>query len=164
MWERLKKRAHQFSAKRYEPLLTDHRVDLMSMSLWLLLGLWGVLSTVATVTVLKDVSQYYPAFWGTAIGLAGLTAFVGAINTFSQPPLALLNRIKWKRVEMIAVSVLLGLIVVYPILMFINMFDGKDTPRPDLFFLSLTYLVVPIWRVGHLASRIAQLRAVINRG
>lgn len=156
----LKEKFKLIKAKRFEPLITDHRIDLMSMTMWLLLGLWGVLSTVANVTVLKDVSNVYPIVWGSAIGLASLCAFIFALNTFSCPPSLIPQRIKWKRAEMIADSVLVGLIIIYPALMFLNMFDGKDTPRPDLFVLSLTYLVVPMWRIGHLASRIAGLRTV----
>lgn len=148
------------SAKRYEPLLTDHRIDVMSMTMWLLLGLWGVLSTVASVTVLKDISEAYPIVWGSAIGVAALAAFIFALNTFATPPSLIPARIKWKRAEMISVGVLVGLIIVYPALMFISLFDGLDPVRPDLFALSLTYLVVPLWRIGHLAARIAQLRTV----
>lgn len=158
--DKLKARLHQLKVKRYEPLLTDHRVDIMSMTLWLLLGLWGVLSTFNNATILKDVSDLYPLVWGCSIGVAALVATIAALNTFSAPPTAIPLRIKWKRTEMIAVAIMLGLIVIYPALMFYNMFDGKDAPRPDLFFLSLTYTIVPLWRVGHLASRIAQLRAV----
>lgn len=156
--ERIKEKVRFLSAKRFAPLLTDHRMDVMAMTMWLLYGTWGILSTLAGVTILKDIADVYPILWGAAIGLSALAALISSFNTFMAAPQSVAARIKWKRREMIAVSLMLGFIAIYPVLMFVSLFNGN--PRPDLLVLSLSYLVVPWWRVGHLASRIAQLRVI----
>lgn len=140
---------------RKEAVIADHRIDIMSMMMWLLLGTWGILSTVQQVTILKETINWYPVVWGSSIATLCLLAFIGVLMIFMVPHNDYRSRIQWKQLELTAVSILACVIAVYPVLMFKGLFD--DSPRPDLFVLSLTYLIVPIWRIGHLRSRIANL-------
>lgn len=143
-------------ALRKEPVVADHTLDIMSMVMWLLLGLWGILSTVQHVTILNRAIEWYPILWGSVIALSAWVAFIGAMMLFLVNQQDYSSRIFWKKVELMGVTGLLGFISVYPALMAVALFG--DSPRVDLLVLSFTYLLLPLWRVGHLRERIKHLR------
>lgn len=146
---------------RKEVVVADHRIDILSLAMWFLMGTWGILSTVQQVTILNQAIDWYPIVWGSLIGVLALVAFIGCMMIFVVLPTDYNARIRWKRLELAAVSCLVCVAGVYPGLMVIDLFG--DTPRPDLTALSLTYLLVPIWRIGHLRSRIQNLEAVRDK-
>lgn len=123
--------------------------------------MWGVLSPFSAETILRQTLSWYPILWGVIIGCTGLTAASAVMTLFGVKLIKYEQRIAWKRVERTALIFMAMFIGVYPTLMFAGLFDG--TPRFDLFFLSLGYLVFPIWRISHLKHRIANLRTLIAR-
>lgn len=139
-----------------DPVLADRRLDVMAGTLWAIYGLWGMSSTIAKIPTLdRTASPLYQLVWGALIGLVALVAAIAAFSTLV--PGSTLVRIRKKQTEMWAVSILGGFIAVYPVLIFLEAFTG-DPARQSIAFLSLSYLVVPTWRVDHLVRRIRSLR------
>lgn len=145
-------------AFRKEPLVADHSLDIMCMLMWLIYGLWGILSTVQHVTILNAGFQWYPILWGAVIGIGSWIAFLGAFMLFVVKPDDLDARIFWKRLETYAVTALVGFVFVYPSLQLYNLVDGEGVARYDMAVLSWSYLLVPLWRIGHLRARIFGLQ------
>lgn len=139
-----------------EPVLADRSLDVMAGALWAIYGLWGMSSTISKIPTLdRAASPLYQLIWGGLIGLVALVAAIAAFSTLV--PGSTLVRIRKKQAEMWAVSILGGFIGVYPVLIFLEALTG-DPARQSIAILSLSYLVVPTWRVYHLVRRIRSLR------
>lgn len=155
---------HRAIAHRRDPVVADHRLDWSIGFLWLLYGLWGILTPiVAENVVLATAPSFYPVVWGVCIGVCGLSA-AGAvlwnlIAAASETVDSLSRRIASKRWEMFSVTAMGMFIAAHPVIQFFGLVSGQ-WDRFDTFALSFSYLIMPLWRVTHLFDRIRMLRTI----
>lgn len=147
--------------KYRDPVIADRTVDLMAIAYWFCFSGWGVASTIAGIpTITNATTPLYELVWGGTVGLLSFIACAAAASTFvnSRTTMA---RIRKKQTEIWAVSMLAGCIAVYPILIGVAALGG-DADRIATFFVSVSFLIFPTWRVRHLYYRIRELRKHIK--
>lgn len=150
-----------------DPLVTDRRYDVATFLTWFFYAGWGLLTAFSDLTVFGNLTRLdagvpleliYPTLWGGAIGVAALTAAIAGMSTFFLHPSCYMCRIRAKRVEMVAVCAMLGLLVVYPATILLTG-DANGNPRLDIFSLACSYFPLAVFRVQHLQQRVKQLYA-----
>lgn len=163
----LPSRLHTAWHTAHDPLVTDRRYDVAVFLTWFFYSGWGLFSAFSDLTVFGNLTRLdagfplellYPTLWGAAIGVAALTAGIAGVATFFVHPSALGCRIRAKRVEMVAVCAMLGLLVVYPVTLLLTG-DTAGNMRLDIICLSLSYFPQAVFRVQHLRQRVRQLYA-----
>ena len=153
-WRRIKYRMG-------EPIVVDRSLDVMVILLWATYGTWGILAAIGGISTLDNLLGIgYSVFWGAAIGLSGWVAALAAMSVFVAVSTER-ARIYKKQVERWAVSILGGLISVYPILSTVRAISG-DVESYDNAALGWSYLVVITWRIVHLVKRIRALKVIAN--
>lgn len=157
----LKKKHQQYLERVRDPILADRSLDLMAGMFWFCIAAWGVSTTIAGLpTIGRAAGPGGEILWGGYLGIVCTVAAVAAFSTFYITP-NIEHRIVRKRIEMVAGSLAGGGIAVYPVLVLIDI-AGGDTTRVSTFFIAVSYLVVPTWRVRHLYHRIRKLREVAS--
>lgn len=146
-------------AARQDPLVTTREYDIASLLTWFFYAGWGLFTMFSDLSVFSNLGSYeqvYPQLWGGAVGFMALTSSAAAATTFFLEPSHIQSRIRAKRAEIIALSSLLGLILVYPITLVFSG-DPQGNFRPEILSLSLSYFPFAVFRVRHLLARIRSL-------
>lgn len=161
-WKYKARPAHRVRAAweyRENPLVLDRRFDIAYFWLWVFYGGWGISSAIVNTRYLEIPFSLYPSLWGTLIGVFSIVASCTILASFFIKTDRLRERIRAKKIEAVAVTCLAALIGVFPIL---QMFLLLTTfpPRPDSLFLSLSYMVMVIYRVSTQLRRIQELKIV----
>lgn len=141
---------------RLDPIVLDRRIDVAAILTWACYAAWGLLSAFSDVTVFSNINTAYPAVWGALVGLACLVASSAATITFFIEPDHHGTRVRAKRVEVVALCSMLGLLLVYPLTLLL-LGTARGEPRYDLLALALSYFPFAVVRVIHLHQRIRRL-------
>lgn len=150
----------RFKAARgavHDPIKTDRSIDVTCVRIWVCYALFGIFTITQNASVFRrsGTPEFYQTIWGGGIGLfAAVAAAAGAVSFFV-PHTRYDQRILIKRLESFALLAFMGLVVVYPIVLAFH--GGAAGPRWDIFWVSISYMLLPYWRVKHLSSRINQL-------
>ena len=142
-----------------EPVIADRTLDALAIFTWMCLAGWGIASTLTGIPSITNASTpLYEVLWGGSVGICALVAAAAAASTFITSPNVSV-RVRKKRIESWSVSILAGFIAVYPITVGSAALAG-DTDRIATFFVALSFLGFPTWRVRHLYYRIRKLRDI----
>lgn len=142
-----------------DPLITDRRYDVACVLTWGFYFGWGLFTALGDLSVFRTYERFevlYPQIWGASVGLAAGAAAVAGIWTFLVWAHEVSRRIRAKRIEMISLCCVIGLIAVYPITIALTG-DAQGNPRFDILSLSGSFFPLMIFRVIHLRARIQQL-------
>lgn len=145
-----------------EPVLVDRRIDVCASISWLLLGLWGIFASISDYTTVAEASgPDYNFLWGLSIGILGLISAIAAVSTTIGTNIH--HAVYKKTTELISISLLAGLISVFPLLRLIDLFSEKfSTDSVAGAALACFFMVFPTWRIFHLTERIRGLRKIDN--
>lgn len=149
---------------RRDPLFTDRRYDIACLLTWFFYAAWGLLSAFSDVTAFKNISDAYPQLWGGGIGVSALLASFAATTIFFLEPGSFRARISAKRLEVISLCTMVGLMAVYPMVLLFTTVGPDGSTRYDIIALSLSFFPQAVFRVMHLMGRIRQLYKYTNGG
>lgn len=150
----------RFKAAReavHDPIKTDRSIDVTSGRIWVCYALFGIFTITQNASVFgrTGTPEFYQTLWGGGTGLFAAIAAAASFGSFLIPHARYDRRIAVKRIESFALLAFMGLVVLYPITL--AFYGGAAGPRWDIFWVSVSYLMLPYWRVKHLNSRIKQL-------
>lgn len=154
----IKDKIRRFLKRLREPVIVNRGIDIVAGVSWLLLGIFGLFYSFAEFnTVHEFTPEMYSSFWGLAIGTLGTFAGIAAFSTLW--PASVRLRILKEQTELILLSLLGGLVAVYPVAKFITLFlPPFDLTEVAGLAVSLDFMVLPTWRIIHLTQRVRALR------
>lgn len=141
---------------RRDPLVTDRRYDVACLLTWFFYGVWGVATIFSDRSAFENIEQGYSLIWGGSIGVTAMVACGAATIIFFLNPGNIKSRVTAKRVEIVALCSVLGLLSVYPVTLILTG-DKQGYVRVDIIALSFSYFPQAVFRVQHLLARIRQL-------
>lgn len=153
IWQRLKAAREAV----HDPIKDDRSIDVTCGRIWVCYALFGIFTITQNASVFgrTGTPEFYQTIWGGGIGLFAAVAAASGLGAFFIPHTRYDRRILIKRLESFALLAFMGLVVLYPITL--AFYGGADGSRWDIFWVSISYLMLPYWRVKHLSRRIKQL-------
>lgn len=152
----------RLSSRLRDPIIVDRWIDVASAFSWLFLGVFGLFYSLAHFSTLSQLTtEAYTTWWGLSIGVTGLLAGAAAFSTLFTSRVRL--RIFKKQTELILISLLGGLISVYPILKVADLLIPPfQITEISALAVSLYFMILPTWRIFHLTKRIRALRVALK--
>lgn len=134
------------------PVVVDRKFDIYFGITFFLYAAWAFVSTLEHIpTVNRVASDTYQYLWSGAIGTFALVATMFIILSFLPTRM---SRVTKEKIELVAVILLSGFVSVYPCILLFNWLALGNPQVSAAFFLSLMYILTPLYRATHLIRRI----------
>jgi hypothetical protein len=146
------------NARLSDPLIVDREFDLFFLCAWLVYMGWGISAAIAGVPTITLVQGgVYNLIWAISLSVTALMCALSCLGIFYAT--GYVKAITKKKIELGFAYLLTGIVSVYPAFVWIQALAGDET-RVATSFVSLLYILIPVYRIRHLTRRIRYYESV----